>query len=73
MTHEEATKNHAGGENDKPSTERETRLYSTEEPDNAFSCLKWYLPKLNPLCKAFFQRPTPAASKEDPIWYENNR
>ena len=40
MTHEEAAKNHPGGENSKSSTERETRLYSTGEDDDAFASLK---------------------------------
>ena len=56
MTHEEATKNHPGGETSKPSAERETRLYSTGADDDAFASLKLYVSKLNPSCPAFFQR-----------------
>jgi hypothetical protein len=57
MTHDEATKNHPGGENSKPSHERETRMYSTEATDDAFASLKLYVSKLNPKCTAFFQHP----------------
>ena len=40
MTHEEATKNHPGGKNSKSSAERETRLYSAGEDDDAFASLR---------------------------------
>ena len=60
MTHDEATKNHPGGENSKPSAERETRLYSTGADDDAFASLKLYVEKLNPSCSAFFQYPKPS-------------
>ena len=68
MTHEEATKNHPGGENSKPSAERETRLYSTGADDDAFASLKLYVEKLNPSCSAFFQYPKPSLKEEDAIW-----
>ena len=71
MTHEEATKNHPGGENSKPSAERETRLYSTGADDDAFASLKLFVAKLNPFCTAFFQYPKPSVTKEDTVWYEN--
>ena len=71
MTHEEATKNHPGGENSKPSSKRETRLYSTEADDDAFASLKLFVAKLNPSCTAFFQYPKPSVAKEDTVWYEN--
>ena len=71
MTHEEATKNHPGGENSKPSTERETRLYSTGADDDAFASLKLFVAKLNPSCTAFFQYPKPSVMKEDTVWYQN--
>lgn len=71
MTHDEATKNHPGGEDSKPSAERETRLYSAGADDDAFASLKLYVSKLNPSCKAFFQRPKPNAKTEDAVWYEN--
>ena len=71
MTHEEATKNHRGGENSKPSAERETRLDSTEADDDAFASLKLFVAKLNPSCRAFFQYPKPSVTKEDAVWYEN--
>ena len=45
MTHEEATKNHPGGENSKALAERETRLYSTGEDNDAFASLKVFVSK----------------------------
>lgn len=71
MTHDEATKNHPGGENSKPSDEKETRMYSTETPDDAFASLKLYVSKLNPKCKAFFQHPRANFAFDDAVWYEN--
>ena len=64
-------KNHPGGENSKPSGERETRLYSTEADDDAFASLKLFVEKLNPFCTAFFQYPKSSVTKEDTVWYEN--
>ena len=49
--------NHQGGENSKPSNEKETRLYSTGSSSDAYACLQLYSEKLNPSCDAFFQRP----------------
>ena len=43
LNHEEATKNHPGGENSKCSAERETRLYSTGEDDDAFATVWKFL------------------------------
>ena len=71
MTHEEATKNHSGGENSKPSAERETRLYSTGADDDAFASLKLFVAKINPSCTAFFQYPKSNVTREDTVWYEN--
>ena len=71
MTHEEATKNHPGGENSKPSAEKETRLYSTGAQSDEFASLKLYISRLNPSCKAFFQRPKPSITADDKVWYEN--
>ena len=72
VTHEEATKNHPGGETSKPSAERETRLYSTGADDDAFASLKLYVSKLNPSCPAFFQKPKARFTTEDIVWYENS-
>ncbi|CAH3038735.1 unnamed protein product, partial [Pocillopora meandrina] len=71
MTHEEATKNHLDGENSKSSAERETRLYSTGEDDDAFASLKVFVSKLNPSCSAFFQHPKQSVNTENAVWYEN--
>ncbi|XP_031573720.1 uncharacterized protein LOC116307592 [Actinia tenebrosa] len=71
MSHEEQSKNHQGGFNDKISTERETRLYSTDEDGDAFYCIELYLSKLNPLQEAFFQKPRSNFEHSDDIWYQN--
>lgn len=71
MSHEEATKNHPGGENSKASHEKETRLYSTDAPDDAFASLKSYVAKLNPKCTSFFQKPRSNVALHDAIWYVN--
>ena len=72
MTHEEATKNHPGGETSKPSAEREIRLYSTGADDDAFASLKLYVSKLNLPCPGFFQKPKARFTTEDTVWYENS-
>ena len=71
MSHEERTKNHQGGFSDKPSEERQTRLYSTGRDGDAFSCLKMYLTKLHPAQEAFFQKPKTKFEWSDAIWYQN--
>ena len=71
MTHDECTKNHQGGENSKPSNEKETRLYSTGSSSDAYACLQLYSEKLNPSCDAFFQRPRANFQPSDAVWYEN--
>ena len=71
MTHEEATKNHPGDETNNPSTERETRLHSTESDGDAFDSLELYVAKLNPSCTAFFQYPKEKITGDDTVWYEN--
>ena len=70
-THEEATKNHPGGENSKPSAQRETRLYSTGAEDDAFASLTLLVAQLNLSCTAFFKYPKPSVAKEDNVTYEN--
>ena len=71
MSHEEATKNHQGGISDKPSNEKQTRLYSTGQFGDSFWCLKKYISLLNPKQEAFFQNPKPTISSDDAMWYEN--
>lgn len=43
MSHEELSKNHHGGFNDKSWDERQTRLYSTGQDRDAFSYFRKYL------------------------------
>ena len=71
MTHQELSKNHQGGFQENKSDEILTRLYSTGTPDDAYSCLKLYLSKLNPRQEAFYQRPKPSVQSTDTVWYEN--
>ncbi|KAK3721649.1 hypothetical protein QZH41_003672 [Actinostola sp. cb2023] len=71
MSHQERTKNHQGGLNDRPSDEILTRLYSANTPGDAYSCLKLYTSKLNPEQEAFFQRPKSPFKSTDSVWYEN--
>ncbi|KAK3716904.1 hypothetical protein QZH41_002267 [Actinostola sp. cb2023] len=71
MTHDEQSKNHQGGMKDKPSHEKQTRLYSTGVVGDSYWCLQQYINKLNPDQQAFFQRPKPNATEDQQIWYEN--
>ena len=72
-SHKERTKNHQGGFSDKPSEERQTRLYSTGRDGDAFSCLKMYITKLNPAKEALFQKPKTRFEWSDAIWYQNKQ
>ena len=60
-----------GGISDKPSNEKQTRLYFTGQFGDSFWCLKKYISLLNPKQEAFFQKPKPTISSDDAIWYEN--
>ena len=71
MRHEEATKNHPGGENSKTSHEKETRLYNIDAQDDAFASLTTFVAKLNPKCTAFFEKLRSNVALHDAIWYEN--
>ena len=70
MAHDEASKNHRGGVNDKPSNEKEARIYETEDQNDGYKALKLYLEKINPNCSAFFQYPKANFSPEDDVWFE---
>ena len=71
MSHEEATKSHQGGILDKPSNEKQSRLYFTGKFGDSFLCLKKYISLLNPKQEAFFQKPKPTISNNDAISYQN--
>ena len=71
MSHEELSKNHQGGFTDKSSEERQTRLYSTGQDGDAFSCFRKYVNKLNAKQEAFFQKPRAKYEQSDQVWYEN--
>lgn len=71
MTHDELTKNHQGGINDVPTTEKLARLYETDNLNDGYRALVLYVSKLNPSCSAFFQYPTKkSVSLDDVVWYE---
>ena len=70
MAHDEASKNHRGGVNDKPSDEKEARIYKTEDQNYGYKALKLYLEKINPNSSAFFQHPKANFSPEDDAWFE---
>ena len=70
MSHDEISKNHPGGLNDVESTEKEARMYATEDQGDGYKALKLYLQKVNPKCTAFFQYPKKNSTAEDVVWYE---
>ena len=74
MTHDETTKNHPGGLQDRSSFEKTARMYETESENDGYRALSLYISKLNPKCEALFQQPRrdwneSAITPE--IWYEN--
>ena len=74
MTHNETTKNHPGGIQDRSSFEMTARMYETESEIDGYRALNLYISKLNPKCEALFQQPRrdwneSAITSE--IWYEN--
>ena len=75
MTHQEATKNHQGGEIEKENFEHEVKMYSANSvfqgDEDPVGLLELYFSKVNPKCKAFFQTPRNDFNFEDEIWYEN--
>ncbi|KAL9958211.1 hypothetical protein ACROYT_G035192 [Oculina patagonica] len=70
MSHDELSKNHPGGLKDVESTEKEARMYETEDQGDGYKALKLYLQKVNPNCTAFFQYPKKNCRAEDAVWYE---
>jgi len=74
MTHNETTKNHPGGIQDRSIFEKTARMYETESENDVYRALSLYISKLNPKCEALFQQPRrdwneSAITPE--IWYEN--
>ena len=57
MTHDESSKNHPGGLGDVSSTEKEARMYETDQTIDGYKALALYLEKVNPNCLALFQYP----------------
>ena len=66
MSHEELSKNHQGG-----SDEKQTCLYRTGQNGDALSCLSKYLDELNPRLQAFFQKPREKFEQSGHVWFEN--
>ena len=48
MAHNESLKNHPGVVTDKPSNEKEARMYETADQFDGYKALKLYLEKINP-------------------------
>ena len=57
MSHHELSKNHPGGLKDVESTEKEARMYETEDQGDGFKTLELFLQRVHPKCTAFFQYP----------------
>jgi len=57
MTHDETTKNHPGGLQDRSSFEKTARMYETESESDGYQALSLYISNLNPKYKALFQQP----------------
>ena len=70
MSHNELSKNHPGGLKDVESTEKEARMYETEDQGDGYKAFKLYLKKVNPKCTAFFQYPKKNSMALDAVWYE---
>ena len=70
MAHNESSKNHPGGVSDKPSNEKEARMYETADQFDGYKALKLYLEKVNPNCSSFFQYPKANFSPEEDVWFE---
>lgn len=70
MAHDEVTKNHQGGINEAPSTEKYARMYETEHINDGYRALNFYVSKLNPSCTAFFQYPKKNVCPDDAVWYD---
>ena len=70
MAHNESSKNHPGGVSDKPSNEKEPRMYETADQFDGYKALKLYLEKVNPNCSSFFQYPKANFSPEEDVWFE---
>ena len=70
MSHDELSNNHPGGLKDVESTEKEARMYETEDQGDGYKALKLYLQKVNPKCTAFFQYPKKNSMALDTVWYE---
>ena len=70
MSHDEISKNHPGGLNDVESTEKEARMYETEDQGDGYKALKLYLQKVNPKCTAFFpvSEEKQHSRIEDAVW-----
>jgi len=68
MSHDELSKNHSGRLKDVESTEKEARMYETEDQGDAYKALKLYLQKLNQKCTAFFQYSKKNSMALDAVW-----
>ena len=72
MTHDEVTKNHHCGLQDKFSSEKAARMYETESTTDGYGALRLFISKLNLKCDALFQVPKRNWSElhtANNIWY----
>ena len=73
VTHDETTKNHPGGLQDRSSFEKTARMYEKESETDGYRALSLYISKLKPKCEALFQQPRRDWNESviHNIWYEN--
>ena len=71
ITNDESSKNHPGGLGDVSSTEKEARMYETDQPIDGYKALALYLEKVNPNCLALFQYPARSWQTTNTVWFEN--
>ena len=71
MTHDESSKNHSGELADVSSTEKEARMYETDQPIDGYKALALYLEKVHPNCLALFQYPARNWQPTNTVWLEN--
>lgn len=71
MTHDESSKNHPGGLTDVSSSEKEARMYETEQSFDGYKALALYLERVNPKCLALFQYPARNWQPTNTVWFEN--
>ena len=62
MTREELMKNHPGGLGNDENYEADIQMYNTNDENDCFHLLEFYLTKVNPKCPSLFQYPAAAGN-----------